>query len=158
MSHRSVVELLLLLLFPVIAPGCAAMGTGIGCTQSGASRTAFIWRSFNVHSGTMQATSSDGTNYSGSYYQMTRDANFDSATLFDGWYSGWDETDWGVGPSPDSVRRYTVRVVANLASPSGSRMRCIFQLAYPSYGMLGGGGGECQLPGGEAIDVKFPPG
>ncbi len=36
-------------------------------------------------------------------------------------------------------------------------MRCRFQLAYPSNGMYGGGRGECQLPGGKAIDVKFPP-
>jgi len=106
----------------------------------------------------MQATLAHGTNYRGKYYQMTRDKKFDSAKLFDGWYSGWDETDWGAGPSPDFVAHYTDRVIADLASPSGSRMRCQFQLVYPANGMYGGGGGECLLPGGEAIDVKFPGG
>ncbi len=159
MPHRGPVEsLLLLLLLAAIAAGCTTMGTGIGYTPSGARPATFSWRSSDGHSGTMQATLADGTNYRGKYYQMTRDKKFDSAKLFDGWYSGWDETDWGVGPSPDFVAHYRDRVVADLASPSGSRMRCQFQLVYPANGLYGGGGGECLLPGGEAIDVKFPGG
>ena len=112
--HRSAVELWLLLLLAAIAAGCTTMGTGIGCTPSGARSATFSWRSSDGHSGTMQATQSDGTNYRGKYYQITRDEKFDSATLFDGWYWGWDETDWGVGPSPDFVAQYTDRVVADL--------------------------------------------
>ncbi|MGO8829387.1 MAG: hypothetical protein ACLQT5_09085 [Steroidobacteraceae bacterium] len=154
MIHRTAVEFLLLLLLA----GCATMGTGIGYTPAGARPATFSWRSSDGHSGTMQATLSDGTNYRGKYHQITRDKKFDGAMLFDGWYSGWDETDWGVGSSPDFVAHYTDRVIADLASPSGSRMRCQFQLVYPDNGMYGGGGGECLLSGGEAIDVKFPGG
>ncbi len=107
MPHKKGVELLLLLLLAATAASCTTMGTGIGYTPSGASPTAFSWRSSDAHSGTMQATLSDGTNYRGKYYQITRDKKFDSTTLFDGWYTGWDETDWGVGPSPDFVAYYT---------------------------------------------------
>ncbi len=157
MAHRKAAELLLLLLLAAIAGGCSTMGTGIGYTPSG-SPTEFSWKSSDLVSGTMNATLADGTHYSGKYYQVTGERKFDSATGFSGWYSGWDETDWGVGPSPDFVTQHTDRVVANLASPSGAHMRCRFQLAYPSNGMYGGGRGECQLPGGKAIDVKFPRG
>ena len=158
MAHRNAPVLLLLPLLAVIAVGCSTTGTGIGYTPSGASATTFNWKSSDLVSGTINATLADGTHYSGKYYQVTSDRKFDSATGFSGWYSGWDETDWGVGPSPDSVAQYTDRVIANLASPSGSSMRCRFKLAYPSNGMYGGGHGECRLPGGKPIDVRFPPG
>ncbi len=156
MPRGNFVESLLPLL-AVIAVGCTTVGSGIGYTASGASGTTFSWKSANLVSGTMKATLADGTKYSGKYYQIARDAKVDSAKLFSGWYSGWGETDWGVGASPDFVTEYTDRVVANLTSPSGSHMRCGIQLASPSNGMYGGGSGECQIPGGDAIDVRFPP-
>jgi len=106
----------------------------------------------------MIATLGDGTEYRGTYRQITRDGKFDSAALFDGWYSGWDETDWGVGASPDTATQYTDRVVANLVSAGGSHMSCKFKLAYPSNGMYGGGSGECRLPAGGAIDVRLSSG
>jgi hypothetical protein len=156
--RRSLVKVRLLPLLAAIAAGCTTMGTGIGHTPSGAMPATFSWRSSDGHSGTMQATLFNGTVFRGKYYQITSEKKFDSAKLFDGWYSGWDETDWGVGPSPDFVSQYTNRVVADLDSPSGSRMRCRLRLVYSAKGMHGGGGGECLLPGGEAIDVKFPGG
>jgi hypothetical protein len=35
-------------------------------------------------------------------------------------------------------------------------MRCHFTLMSPSYGMAGGGLGQCQLPSGTLINAQFP--
>ncbi len=146
-------------LFAAIAAGCTTTGTGFGSTASGASPATFTWRSSDVHSGTMQAMLSDGTKYSGPYFEITRVTKADGTALrFDGWYSGWDETDWNVGATPDYMAHYTGRVIADLRSSNGLHMRCRFRLAYPSNGMFGGGSGECRLPDGRIIDVRFPPG
>jgi len=149
------------LVLPILAAvtvGCTTTGTGFGSAAFGANPTTFSWKSSDGRSGTMSATLSDGTSYTGPYFQITSHTPIQSiAPLFDGWYSGWDETNWNVGASPDFIAQYTGRVLANLASPSGSRMRCEFQLLYPSNGMYGGAKGECQLPDGKTIDAKFPP-
>lgn len=146
------------LLVGVALAGCATVGSGVGYAQSGGRRATFAWRSSNPVSGSMSASLPDGTNYSGRYCQVTRESRYDDAARFSGWYSGWDETDWGVGPSPDFDARYTDHVVAILSSARGSHMRCSFQLASPSNGMYGGGSGECQLSGEDSIEVRFPPG
>jgi hypothetical protein len=36
-------------------------------------------------------------------------------------------------------------------------MRCHFSLMRPSYGISGGGVGQCQLPSGLIINAQFPP-
>jgi hypothetical protein len=147
-------------LLAMIAAGCTTMGTGFGSTPSGASPTTFNWKSSNGVSGTMNAAMSDGTTYSGQYFQITRDTTVDSvAPLWDGWHSGWrDAGYWGAGPSSDFITHYSGRVVANLASSSATHLRCKFQLVHPSEGMAGGGSGECQLPDGKTIDASFPTG
>jgi hypothetical protein len=63
---------------------------------------------------------------------------------------------WDAGPSTDFIRHYSGRVVANLATPSATHMRCQFQLVHPSDGMAGGGSGQCQLPDGKTVDAIFP--
>jgi hypothetical protein len=145
-------------LLAMIATGCTSMGSGFGSTPSGAGRTTFSWKSADGVSGTMNATMSDGTMYSGQYFQITRDTTVDSvAPLWVGWHSGWGGADyWEAGPSPDFITHYSGRVVANLASPSATHMRCQFELVLPSDGMAGGGSGQCQLPDGETIDASFP--
>lgn len=154
--RRKYVQLVLPIL--AITAGCTTTGRGFGSAACGANPTTFTWKSYDGHSGTISATLCDGTNYTGQYFQITRNTPIQSiAPLFDGWYSGWDETDWNVGASPDFITRYTGRVLANLASSSGSHMRCKFQLVYPDNGMYGGGKGECQLPDGKTIDARFPP-
>jgi hypothetical protein len=148
-----------LMLLVAFAAGCTTTGTGFGSTATGASPTTFSWKSSDVVSGTMTATLSDGTKYSGRYFQITRDTHGPSiAPLFDGWNSGWDETNWDAGASEEFMANLERRVVANLASPRGSHMRCNFQLVYPLNGMYGGGSGQCELPNGKTIDAKFPPG
>jgi hypothetical protein len=152
----------------VMACGCTTMGTGSGSTPSGASPTVFSWKSSDGVSGTMTATmSGGGQTYSGRYFQITKDTTVDSIGPL--WSPGWgDRAGWGgrggwggweawdADPSPDFITHYTGRVVANLNSPSGTHMRCQFQLAHPSDGMNGGGTGQCQLPDGTTIDANFP--
>jgi len=106
----------------------------------------------------MNATLSDGTTYSGKYFQITRDTTVESvAPLWVGWHSGWRGTGyWDAGPTPDFITHYSGRVVANIAAPNAAHIRCHFQLMHPSDGMAGGGSGECQLPDGKSIDASFP--
>jgi hypothetical protein len=149
---------MMLPLLAMIAAGCTTMGGGFGPTTSGASPTEFSWKSSDGVSGTMNTTMADGTTYSGQYFQITRDTTVDSvAPLWVGWHTGWGGADyWDAGPSPDFITHYSGRVVANLASPSATHMRCQFELVRPSDGMAGGGSGQCQLPDGETIDASFP--
>jgi hypothetical protein len=149
---------LLLPLLAVISSGCTTMGTGFGSTPSGASPTTFSWKSSDGVSGTMNATISDGTTYSGRYFQITGDTTVDSVTpLWEGWHSGWrGAAFWDAGPTPEFITHYTGRVVANLAASGSTHMRCKFQLVHPNSGMAGGGSGQCQLPDGTTIDASFP--
>jgi hypothetical protein len=149
---------MMLPLLAMIAAGCTTMGGGFGPTASGASPTEFSWKSSDGVSGTMNATMADGTTYSGQYFQITRATTVDSvAPLWVGWHTGWGGADnWDAGPSPNFITHYSGHVVANLASPSATHMRCQFELVNPSDGMAGGGSGQCQLPDGETIDASFP--
>jgi hypothetical protein len=149
---------LVLPLLAVIAAGCTTMGTGYGSSPSGASPVTFNWKSSDGVSGAMNATLSDGTTYSGQYFQITQDTTVDSvAPLWVGWHSGWRGADyWDSEPTPDFITHYTGRVVANLSTPTATHMRCNFELVRPSEGMAGGGSGECQLPDGKTIDASFP--
>jgi hypothetical protein len=157
-SHR--LQLVLALL-AAIAAACTTTGTGVGSTASGGSSTTFSWKSSDGVSGTMTATMSGGQTYSGQYFQITKDTTVDSIESL--WYPGWGGRAawggwgyWDADPSPDFITHYTGRVVANLAAPNGTHMRCQFQLVHPSDGMNGGGMGQCQLPDGTTIDANFP--
>jgi hypothetical protein len=92
----------------------------------------------------MNATLADGTNYAGHFFQIN------SNTTIDG---------FGFGPLGRSgtgfATHYSGRAAADLASPDGAHMRCVFQLVHPSSGMAGGGGGLCQTPGGEIVEVTL---
>ena len=59
------------------------------------------------------------------------------------------------GPGPDTITQYSGQVLANLQGPGGF-MRCHFTLMSPSFGMAGGGVGQCQLPTGTIINAQFP--
>ncbi len=159
MRYQSAV--LMLPLVVAMAAGCTTMGTGTGSTLSGANAASFNWKSSDGVSGTIDATLAGGKTYSGQYFQITKDTTADSiGPLWAGWGGrggrGWGY--WGVDPSPEFITHYTGRVVANLAEPSGTHMRCQFHLVHPSDGMNGGGLGQCQLPDGTTIDANFPKG
>jgi hypothetical protein len=155
MRHSTAI--LALPLLAVLTTGCATSGAGAGATLSGADLVTFSWKSSDSVSGTMTATTPEGTAYTGRFFQVTRDTTVDSlGPLWTGrgrWGGlGWD--DWSAGPS--FITHYTGKVVANLGAPSGAHMRCKFQLVYPSQGRAGGGHGRCQMPDGKTIDATFP--
>ena len=55
------------------AAGCATKGTGAGVTPSGADPVTFTGKGSTASdSGTMRASLSDGTTYTGQYFQITR--------------------------------------------------------------------------------------
>lgn len=143
------------------AAGCATMGTGTGATLSGADPVTFNWKGNSASSsGSMTASLSDGTTYTGQYFQITKETEVDSLQpLWVGWRGRWGGFGWDDWANdPGFVTQYTGRVVANLGAPGGAHMRCKFQLAQPMEGMSGGGRGQCQMPDGKTIDATFPKG
>jgi hypothetical protein len=159
MKHFMAKAALPLVVVAIGAAGCATMGSGTGATLSGADAVTFNWKGNTAsNSGTMTAMLSHGTTFTGQYFQITRDTTVDSlGPLWVGWggrFGGFGFDYWGDDDS--FITKYTGRVVANLAAPDGSHMRCNFQLADPLGGMSGGGSGQCQLPDGKTIDATFP--
>jgi len=111
--------------------------------------------------GTMVATL-PGATFKGRFFQITQQTKRQLiAPLWDGWSPGW--IDWpylGHGPyGPDDVTefitRYSGKVVANLQTDAGKRMRCRLHLIVPERGMSGGGEGECQIQGASTIHAQF---
>jgi len=110
-------------------------------------------------SGTMSATLTDGKQYRGQFFEITKDTRVDNlGPLWTGWNPGWRGFGgfdyWDAGPS----------FVTALLGPGRGQSRCSgrcahalqFQLAHPSEGMAGGGRGQCQMPDGKTIDATFP--
>jgi len=139
----------LLLPLVLLAAACTTTktGTGFGSTASGANPVNVTWTSSDSVSGTMSATLADGTTYTGHYFEATNEISGDSF--------GWGPGPWG--NATGSATNYSGLVLADLASPAGAHMRCAFRLVHPSSGMSGGGGGLCQPPNDNTIDVTFPP-
>lgn len=122
----------------------------------------FSWKSQDGGiSGTMVATLPDAT-YQGRFFQITQQTQQQVvAPLWDGWTVGWrDWPYWGSGTGgvyewTQFSTRYTGKVLANLQTDGGRRMRCRFHLARPAQGMGGGGDGECQLQSGGIVQARF---
>jgi hypothetical protein len=116
----------------------------------------FEWRSIDAMAGTMTATAADGHAYSGPYRKITPDARSDQlAPLWEGWKDtrGW--TSWRPENASAFMKVYDGMVLADLRTAHGERMRCRFELDFPSLGMSGGGAGKCQFPGGTTTDAVF---
>jgi len=148
-------------LLVALSTACTTIGTGVGATASGADPINFSWKSSDSISGTMSAALAGGTIFSGQFFQITDDTTVDAVgPLWSGWHPGWGGRGgweyWDAAPTPEFIKHYTGRVVANLSAPSGQHMRCNFQLARPSRGLSGGGRGRCQMPDGQTIDATFP--
>ena len=140
----------------ILLSACTTMGTGSG--SLGNEPVGLSWTSTDGGTtGTMSATLPDGKTYSGPYLQVTQDARTeDFAPLWTGWGYGWGDWDWGPYPNTEFTTVYSNRVMANLRSFDGKRMRCHFDLNHPSEGMSGGGQGQCQLQNGGTVDAVFP--
>jgi hypothetical protein len=140
--------------------GCTTMGTGTGTLGAGNKPVNFAWKSSDGGtSGTMTATLSDGSVFTGPYLQVTSTArNDDFAPMWSGWNYGWPDWQWaGAGMPITSFQTvYSGRVMANLQASDGKHLRCHFQLNNPSSGMQGGGQGQCQVQGGGTVDAVFP--
>lgn len=155
-----------------VVGGCTTMGTGQGEVsrhhRPGAPAH-FTWKSTDGgQQGTMTATLRHAV-YRGRFFQITRQTRRETlAPLWLGWNDGWSDWPYWGGPFADGafqggydttqfVTYYSGKVLANLSSPAGGRMRCRFLLFSPAAGMTGGGQGECQLLGGRTIDATFDP-
>ncbi len=149
----------------VLLAACATTGVGDGDLQrkSGPDQPVqFSWQSRDGGiSGTMVAVL-PGATYSGPFFQVTQQTERQSVTpLWNGWVEGWrDWPYWGWGAYgpyewTQFTTRYTGKVLANLATTDGKRMRCRLHLANPASGMSGGGDGECQLQGGGVVHARF---
>lgn len=142
-----------------LAAACTTIGVGTGATRSGTDAFTFNWSSNDSISGSMTAASAaTGKAFSGSFFQITSNTKIDELRpLWTGWgrrRGAWPY--WGPDAYPAFVTHYSGRVVANLVSADGQRMRCDFRLVQPTSGLAGGGEGRCQVPDGKTIDAMFP--
>lgn len=141
------------------ANACSCTSDGLELkSEHGSERTGatFHWENSDDVSGTITTTLTDGRVFSGSYYAITSETDAGRlAFLWDGWstHSGW--RDWH--PGPRFVEKYNGKVLANLTTDNGDRMRCQFTLAHPASGMNSGGEGICQLDDGTKVNAAFPP-
>lgn len=151
----------------VALAACQSMGAGTASTPRGDVTAQLTWQSTGANTGAMSAALSNGITYSGTYLHVTRQVLVDEYDPFwRGWsawrpyrrFGGYWSDPWGPSDWPRFATEYSGRVVATLAAPDGSQMRCRFELVRPSSGMLGGGQGECQLPDERVINVVFPRG
>ncbi|HEY6642671.1 hypothetical protein [Povalibacter sp.] len=138
---------------------CTTTGVGTGETRGGGSAVNFSWSSDNATSGMMTATfARSGQAFNGRFFQITSETRYDDLQpLWVGWgrrWGGWPY--WGYDDGPSFMTHYSGRVLANLTSTTGERLRCNFRLVRPSSGMSGGGEGKCQGPDGAEIDATFP--
>jgi hypothetical protein len=133
---------------------CTTMGVGNGSESPAGAPVSFTWQSKDGGTtGTMSAMLADGRTFSGTYLQVTSEARSDDfAPMWSGWRHGW--SDWDRFPAFTTV--YSGRVMANMQSGDGERMRCRFYLNDPVQGMEGGGQGQCQLADGHSVDALFP--
>jgi len=142
-----------------LAAGCTTMGTGFGSTAAGADPVTFSWKSSDSVSGTMSATLTDGKQYSGQFFEITRIRGSTTSGL-----SGPGGIRAGAALAalttgmPDRASSRTTRAGSWPISVLRAVRTCAakFQLAHPSQGMAGGGRGQCQMPDGKTIDATFP--
>jgi hypothetical protein len=130
-------------------------GTGTGSVDA-QTPVVFSWTSSDGgQTGNMSATVGART-YSGPFLQIRQQMHVEAlGPLWNGWSPGWPDWGfWGPVPRDQFATRYSGKVVANLVSPDGARLRCRFHLADPRSGMGGGGQGECQ-DGRNTISAVF---
>lgn len=136
-------------------------GTGSGKVRGTSRPVAFTWQSEDSNSGDITATFANGRTFKGKYFEITRDTRVDRLDpLWEGWgapYSTSAWSYWDKDSNREFVKMYRGRVLANLLSEDGDRMRCRFTLKNPNSGMAGGGKGRCQLAQSKTeINAEFP--
>ena len=153
----------------IAAAACTTTGVGTGQSATGNIGVNFTWTETGGTRGTMIANLTNGQIFQGPFFQITQESRVDYGGLWAGWGPGWGwgggwggrRWGWGWGgwgpwgPGYDTITHYSGQVLANLEGPGGYT-RCHFTLISPSYGMAGGGVGQCQLPTGMIINAQFP--
>lgn len=141
--------------------GCTTTGMGAGEVYSPGKPLEPVLFSWKSSGGGMVATLPNAT-YTGRFFQITRDTQSETlALMWTGWNEGWYDWPYWSQPWPATynitqfIRHYSGKVVANLGSNNGLRMRCRFHLADPAGGMSGGAQGECQFHGGRIINAEI---
>ena len=123
----------------------------------------FSWQSKDGGiTGTMVATLPNAT-YQGRFFQITQQTQSNSmGPMWDGWDAGWNDWPYWDGEPyggpynwTQFSTRYSGKVIANLTTDTGRRMRCRFHLIQPMQGMSGGGEGVCQRQGGGVVHAQF---
>lgn len=168
MTARSIIRTAAASLVAIAIAGCTTSGVGTGQSPTGNLGAMFTWTETGGTQGTMVAQLSNGQIYQGPMFQITSESRVtDFGSLWDGWGPGWgwhrpwSRFGWGWGgwgpwgPDEETITHYSGQVLANLQGPGGY-MRCHFTLMSPSFGMAGGGVGQCQLPSGTIINAQFP--
>jgi len=116
------------------------------------------WRSSDSVSGSLTGQLADGRQFRGVFLQITPDARIAQLTpLWQGWTFGWGWPHWRSEAAPKFVKHHGGEILANLATVSGERMRCRFELDNRAMGVSGGGEGECEFTGGQTIDARISP-
>jgi hypothetical protein len=111
-------------------------------------------------SGTLELTLPTGEVYTGKFVQITS-ATSSNNFNWGGWQPYWGDWapfggPWYEGPAYSTFQRnYSGKVLATLLGDKNGTLRCRFQLAEPSYGLPGGGIGECEGSQGQRIKVTF---
>jgi hypothetical protein len=152
-------KMLWMALFALGMVACQSAGTGSGQVRGTQKPVAFTWESRDSVSGDMTATFGNGRVFKGKYIQITdRTKAEDLDVLWDGWgernSGNWRH--WSRGPDREFWKVYDGRVLANLHSSDGERMRCRFELNSEPRGMAGGGDGRCQVSdSGREIKAEF---
>jgi len=139
--------------------GCASTGTMSG-QLSGAGGPPARQVTLNYETdrsgegGNLSLTLPDGESFTGRYLKVGSAAATAPAPGTDLNFSeiNWDNTadQWSFDKAADSDK-----IVALLQGNRGGKIRCRFTLVYPPGGLGDGGTGQCQVKGGERIDVKF---
>jgi len=140
---------------------CQHSGGGQGTLESAATATGtksegavtFMWHSgMDPSQGTISATLPNGTQFNGTFLQVTSQANVDA---YGPYYAAWGDPMWGDpwydGPEGGFVTAYSGKAVAHHSAANGTKMRCKFNLREPANGMASGGEGDCQLSDKETV-------
>lgn len=134
--------------FPILLLlGCHHAGTGVGTARATLAQAELAWSSgFDASNGELAVTIAGGARYRGPFTQIR--AILESNTLGT-YFVGWSCPDWARDPwyggLPARVAGVNSgRVVAQLESANGERLRCRLELRDPEAGMTGGALGECQ--------------
>ena len=122
----------------------------------GKPKVTFAWKAADEFSGSMTATYSDGRAFTGSYVRVARDMQLSRLEpMWEGWSTPWRF--WVYWDRPYAIafaHYYHGRVVANLKSEDGERLRCNFVLSRAAE-LADGTRGACQFSDGRTFDAEL---